>query len=72
MEPVYQFQHTHLKLPKIRFELTNPLGYPNKNIFLYVLYANLCARFAHKTQPKAAEVCKIITANYLSHLVHKI
>jgi hypothetical protein len=51
MEPVYQFQHTHLKLPKIRLELTNPLGYP---------------------QPKAAEVCKIITANYLSHLVHKI
>jgi len=24
------------------------------------------------SQPQAAEVCKIITANYLSHLVHKI
>jgi hypothetical protein len=50
MEPVYQFQHTHLKLPKIRLELTNPLGYH---------------------QPKAAEVCKIITANYLSSLCIK-
>ncbi len=37
-------------------KFTSPLGHPNKNIFLYVLYANLWARFAHKTQPQASEV----------------